>query len=675
VNVTDERRQVGPARFQQRDHADHERSAVRAVGAVLALLLLVLGVPGLLIWLGGVPSLPTSWPTREDLTGAIGTEQLVTVLVVIAFVAWLQFTICVIVELRSALSGVGLPTRVPLSGPSQRFARILIGSVIVATTAVGPAAASVAEPVEDRAAVSVSMAVDDVGSPSGYGDVEVSVQASTATEEGAGAGSFTYYLGDEVIADEDAERLAGHKVYRVQPPEGRYHDNLWDIAERHLGDGRRYKEIFELNRGRTQPDGYELSLARLIYPQWLLIMPDDATGLDRVTSVEDLAPEPVPEPVPESGNVVDAADTSDTAGAEASGAAADAAGAYVSPTADSGYAAEGLGRDLVTGGLLAAGLLAAIEMVRRRRRTPEPDDDAVETEVALRIGADPDRAGWLDQALRQLASACGAQGRRLPPVYAAVVDNSSVELRLAPATAEAPEPWEAVDDGRSWRLERANAMIMGSFHGNSVETADDHGSVVAPYPGLVSLGRDDNGRDVLIDLEAAGGPIAVTGDPVAAYEVVTAMAAELATNRWSDHLRVTGVGLPVELTAVHESRYRYADELVGVLPDLMSRHADEIGGDVLTGRVNAAYAGAWMPEYLALGSVPDDETASALQTLTGGARRSPLGVLCAGELPGARWRFEVDAAGNLAVSVLGLNVAANRLSQASAASIATLIVA
>ena len=39
-------------------------------------------------------------------------------------------------------------------------------------------------------------------------------------------------------------------VVTVQPPDGRYHHNLWDIAEQHLGDGRRWKEIFELNKGR-----------------------------------------------------------------------------------------------------------------------------------------------------------------------------------------------------------------------------------------------------------------------------------------------------------------------------------------------------------------------------------------------------------------------------------------
>ena len=45
-----------------------------------------------------------------------------------------------------------------------------------------------------------------------------------------------------------------------------------------LGDGRRYKEIYELNKGLVQPDGRKLELARLIQPGWNLV---DARGRRR----------------------------------------------------------------------------------------------------------------------------------------------------------------------------------------------------------------------------------------------------------------------------------------------------------------------------------------------------------------------------------------------------------
>ena len=39
---------------------------------------------------------------------------------------------------------------------------------------------------------------------------------------------------------------------RYPTVEVRRHDSLWSLAEAHLGSGERYKEIVELNLGRTQ---------------------------------------------------------------------------------------------------------------------------------------------------------------------------------------------------------------------------------------------------------------------------------------------------------------------------------------------------------------------------------------------------------------------------------------
>src|SRR5262249_42947859 len=52
----------------------------------------------------------------------------------------------------------------------------------------------------------------------------------------------------------------------------------WEIAEKHLGNGLRYREIFAMNEGRLQPDGTRLTIASLIRPGWILRMPHDAYG-------------------------------------------------------------------------------------------------------------------------------------------------------------------------------------------------------------------------------------------------------------------------------------------------------------------------------------------------------------------------------------------------------------
>ena len=634
----------GPARFQQPAGPAEKPSRAKAVGAALVLLLIVVGVPVALIALGGVPHLPTSLPTREQLTGTIGSAQLLGVLVWVVWLAWLQFTVCVAVELRSAVRGIGLPARVPLAGPSQRMARTLVAAVLLLVTAAGQAGAVAGPHTVESVVAPVSISAEAV--PGVVAEVEAPAPVAVAPAASEGT---TYQLGDLVLSAEQGAELVGKRVYVVHPPEGRYHDNLWDIAERTTGDGRRYQEIYDLNKGRDQPDGHELSLARLIYPNWLLVMPEDAVAVDRVVAVT----APVAAPIV-------AAPAADTAAPASTAVATDAVSQTATTTATATDAGSEDLRGLAAAALLSAGLLVAIDQLRRRRRTPEPSEAAVEAEVALRVGADPERAARLDAGLRTLGVALRGAGRDLPGVYAAAVDDTSVTLHLAPPSHDAPAPWTGSADGSRWVLLAQD------------RTAPPR-QAPAPFPGLVSLGRNAAGADVLIDLEAAQGPISVVGDPVVAAEVVAAFAAELATNRWSDELRVTGVDLPGGLTALGPRRYRAVRDARDVLPALAERQVDLLGADVLSGRLRRAGESAWVPEYVVLGSPPDAATTDEILRLTGAELRAPLGVVCAGEMPGARWRLEVDSAGGLTSGLLDVSVRANRLTPALAAAVAELL--
>lgn len=51
-------------------------------------------------------------------------------------------------------------------------------------------------------------------------------------------------------------------------------DSLWRIAERELGSGFRWREIYRLNEGRRFSDGRILTDPQLIYPGWVLDLPD-----------------------------------------------------------------------------------------------------------------------------------------------------------------------------------------------------------------------------------------------------------------------------------------------------------------------------------------------------------------------------------------------------------------
>lgn len=176
-------------------------------------------------------------------------------------------------------------------------------------------------------------------------------------------------------------------------------------------------------------------------------------------------------------------------------------------------------------------------------------------------------------------------------------------------------------------------------------------------------------------LEAAQGPIAVVGDPAAALEVVTALAVELATNTWSDALHVTGVDLPGELTDLGLERYDAEDTVADALPALAGRRVDALGAGVLSGRLSPGAAGAWVPEYLVVGTTPGATDLAQLLALAATDARAPLGIVCVGEMPGARWRLEVDAAGSLNLRILDVEVRANRLNRTQVAGIAELLTA
>ena len=235
------------------------------------------GCPVALVALGGVPGLPTSLPTREQLTGTLGhgaapERARVGRLAGVAAVHGLRA--------RRAALGACAASACPRAcrwrdrasvspGPSSRAVLLL---VTAAGQAIGGRDADVPSRTSRRRRRSRRPP-----SPARWRRARGRQRRSPA-EAARPTPPATYQLGGIELSPEEGAELVGKRVYVVHPPEGRYHDNLWDIAERTMGDGRRYQEIFELNKARDQPDGQELSLARLIYPNWLLVMPEDAVG-------------------------------------------------------------------------------------------------------------------------------------------------------------------------------------------------------------------------------------------------------------------------------------------------------------------------------------------------------------------------------------------------------------
>lgn len=631
-----------PNRFNQSTRPPERRSVGQAVLSALALLILIAGVPVLLVVLTGPPPVPTGWPTRESLTQPIGIGALITVLTVVVWLAWLHFVVCVIAEFANAVRGRGLPRSIPLGGGSQRLARVLVSALIVTGIAAGQAAAGPGAGGNDvdpmsQVRITHTVAVDHDGTEPPRAQAQDPTRILGSSGEVSGKG----------------DPLAGKKVYVVKAPHGHHHDSLWDIAEKHLADGRRYKEIYELNKDRLQADGQRLELARLIMPGWVLIMPEDATGVERVPldSVE-VGQNDKDKPTKTADKTGDK--TGDD-GTERPGV--DLGGDNSGDGSDRGPGDRGqpdtsptstdprwqLPNDLLGGGLVAAGLLSLLLLERRRRRGVDPGPATAAAEVALRVGADPDRALLLDRALRALVGQCEAAGQGLPPVFAVVAGDQQIDLLLAPPQTDPPAPWQPVDGGRRWRLHRS--------------AVPDDVAGPAPYPALVCLGRDSDGQDLLIDLEAASGAVSIQGDSVVAREVATSVAVQLAINPWGDQLNVTASALPDALGQVLAERLQVVPDIEALVPAFEQGSATT---EVLAGRVSRSADD--IPQYVVLGAPPGDDAARRLSMLAG-RTRAGFGVLVAGPIPGARWQLHVDESGTLRIPALDLVVEAGRLGE------------
>ena len=225
--------------------------------AIIALAALTVGVPIALITVIGLPW-PHAAPGLSVLTHQLDIPSILRVLSIVIWLAWLQLVWCVIVEIKAAVRNVGLPSQVPLAGATQSAAHRLVTAALLLFTAGAALSPAFAHSGPPRASHTVSSVM-----PSARGGGQPGPQTTPP---------------QPVRPPTVAQAPNADKIYVVKPPEGRYHESLWEIAENHLGDGRRYAEIYEMNKDRVQPDGARLTIASLIRPGWILRMPRDAYG-------------------------------------------------------------------------------------------------------------------------------------------------------------------------------------------------------------------------------------------------------------------------------------------------------------------------------------------------------------------------------------------------------------
>lgn len=220
---------------------------MRGLAALVALLLLLVGIPVFLVVAVGSP-LPAGTPTGDEVTEALtrrGIDDMVVVktLAILLWLTWAQLAASFLVEITAVVRGRA-PRRAPaLSGLQVVVAKLVATSALVASIAAAPRL--------DPHATAAPLAP----------------AALVSHERPAGR------LAEEPSAPARREPSSAPVTYVVQR-----HDSLWSIAEQTLGDGFRWREIRDLNAGRTMPDGQMVtSSTETIEPGWMLELPSDAT--------------------------------------------------------------------------------------------------------------------------------------------------------------------------------------------------------------------------------------------------------------------------------------------------------------------------------------------------------------------------------------------------------------
>lgn len=668
-----------PTAYRPRTAADHlprparqEKAVGKGLLALLGMLLLVVGVPAALVYFVGNP-LPTSAPSMSWLTAPITSDALINIVAVLVWFVWAHFVVCLLTEWRAARAG-RLPRLVPAGGGSQLIARQLVAGILLLA---GTATATGTMPgqAETTAVVTTDAGASASGTFATAQGPELSTQSAVQR-----AGEATGQLAHDAAGLAAGVRAEAPvtKFYEVKPPDGRNYDTLWDISDRTLGDPFRYKELYELNKERLQPDGRRLMDADLIQPGWQLVMPADASGPE-ITAVRAHVPFTSTPLEADTAAVVEAgtsggetglalgdagageAQGEATGGAEVGsalgsgafgGATSDSGQTAADPTAQAGAPARGgadLGDITLGGGMILAGLVLALSARRG------PYGDPSKEEEALLLAGTPGRADLLDVALRSLAEGRAHQGLALPDPTAVYVNDEQVLVHLAGSDHPAPPaPWREVEDGRVWSVRRD-------------ELAGLEPTASAPWPALVNIAVS-HGFDLLIDLEAAPGLISVGGDVGVARELAVASVVDLLTHPWSDGVQITLVGFAgaEALAELAPGRVRHAASLDEVLDEVRGGIADtaeltrRLGVEgVLAGRL--AGAGRDLrPHVLVLSGQPGAEEAQHLAQLSAQGRNG-LAILCVGQSLAARWRFTVDGGGALDLGALGLSGTARRL--------------
>lgn len=217
---------------------------MRRALATLGLAALLVGVPFVLLGLGAPPRIPSFSAHLTDTY-----LPLDTVLRVIALVVWVLWLYLLIAAALRAIAVTIWPDDSTSHSALLRTSALLAPGLLRRLVDLAVGGAIIAASVSVRAAVAIPRTPEP---------------AATKVAAPAASGH------DARVSTHEHRRRDAYRVHSG--------DSLWRIAERKLGSGFRWREIFALNKGKHFPDGRRLTNPRLIYPGWNLELPATSRG-------------------------------------------------------------------------------------------------------------------------------------------------------------------------------------------------------------------------------------------------------------------------------------------------------------------------------------------------------------------------------------------------------------
>jgi LysM repeat protein len=256
------------------------RRVLRALVGVTILAVLLVGLPVGLLAVGravvGVDFLHeiTSNPSRlwDDFVGRGSAPLLLAVLIAVGLVLWASFAVSTLLEVAAMVGKFEAPS-IPALGWAQGGAAVLLGLIVLSAPATqSVASAATTGPARPVSTQSVSLRADQLSTPD---------LATAPTVDAA------------PVAQAPAQAPAAQGGPTITTVRG---DSLWRLAQGHLGDGMRWKEIVALNADRVQHDGDRLSMDNPMLPVgWVLQLPADAVNVpaaDPQTGTEEIKTQP-----------------------------------------------------------------------------------------------------------------------------------------------------------------------------------------------------------------------------------------------------------------------------------------------------------------------------------------------------------------------------------------------